>query len=209
MAVFMSAALPAWRHAARREKEAELLWRGRQYDRAIQLFRRTHSVPGPPNVDVLVQQKFLRKKYKDPITGADFELRPVSAVGEISDSPEGGTRRTGSQAQAQAQARARERRERLQARQRRSRGQLIGGVRSKSKEKSILVLNGRDRYNEWEFTYTPYTDARKTPEEVTPGRQRQPRTGTNTRSRSSNRRGSSGSGSGSGSPSGQQIPREP
>ena len=30
---------------------------------------------GAPNLEILLQQKFLRKKYKDPITGGDFELR--------------------------------------------------------------------------------------------------------------------------------------
>ena len=69
--------MPVWRQAAQREKEAELVWRGQQYDRALQLYRRKASAPGAPNLDILIEQKFLRKKYKDPITGGDFELRPV------------------------------------------------------------------------------------------------------------------------------------
>src|SRR5829696_2518764 len=87
MAVMMSVALPVWRHAAQREKEAELIWRGQQYDRALQLFRRKASAPGAPNLDILIQQKFLRKKYKDPITGGDFELKPVGAMGPGTQSP--------------------------------------------------------------------------------------------------------------------------
>ena len=39
MAVMMSVALPVWRHEAQREKEAELVWRGQQYIRAIRLFQ--------------------------------------------------------------------------------------------------------------------------------------------------------------------------
>ena len=35
-------------------------------------------------------------------------------------------------------------------------GQLIGGVRSKSKARSIRELNGRTRYDQWEFVYVPY-----------------------------------------------------
>lgn len=155
MSVFMSAALPAWRHAAQREKEAELLWRGRQYDRALQLYRRKYSIPGPPSLDVLVQEKFLRKKYKDPITGGDFDLRPVSPTGEVLEAGEaqsGPSSRVSSRASRRRQARP--------TSQTRGRGQLIGGVRSTSKEKSILVLNGRQRYSEWEFAYVPYQDAR-------------------------------------------------
>jgi type II secretory pathway pseudopilin PulG len=76
MSVLMSAVLPAWRHQAQREKEAELIFRGEQYVRAISLWERRHG-PGtrPPNVDVLVDQRFLRKKYKDPMTeDGEFQL---------------------------------------------------------------------------------------------------------------------------------------
>ena len=164
MSVFMSVALPAWRHAAQREKEAELLWRGRQYDRAIQLYRQKHSTPGPPSVDVLIEEKFLRKKYKDPIAGGDFDLRPVSPMGTTQDEP-------GQVDQARQRPRrgatARGDREEGQIR----RGQLIGGVRSRSKARSIMVLNGRQHYNEWEFTYVPYQDRVSQPaEQVAPGR---------------------------------------
>src|SRR5215831_4114488 len=75
MSILMTAAMPAWRQMARREKEAELIFRGQQYAHAIGLFQRK-SGPGvlPPSLDVLVDQKFLRKAYKDPITGEDFDL---------------------------------------------------------------------------------------------------------------------------------------
>ena len=64
MAVLMSVALPAWRHLARREKEAELAFRGEQYARAIALFRAKNGNNFPPSLDVLVQGRYLRKKYK-------------------------------------------------------------------------------------------------------------------------------------------------
>src|SRR5262245_54250160 len=68
MAILMTVAMPVWKQAARREKEEELIFRGRQYARAIGLFQR-RAGPGvlPPNLDTLVQQHMLRKKYKDPI----------------------------------------------------------------------------------------------------------------------------------------------
>jgi type II secretory pathway pseudopilin PulG len=153
MSVFMSAALPTWRQAAKREKEAELVWRGRQYDRAIQLFRRRYGAPGPPSIDTLVEGRFLRKKYLDPMTGREFELRPVTAMGTVEEGetdeqqPETGKR----------PSRRRTRRPTPTTPQRAA-GQLIGGVRSTSKERSIMVLNGRTRYNEWEFAYVPYQD---------------------------------------------------
>ncbi len=73
MAVMMTVAMPVWKQMSQREKEAELVFRGQQYARAIELMQR--KMPGalPPNLDILVTQKFLRKKYKDPITGQDFD----------------------------------------------------------------------------------------------------------------------------------------
>lgn len=77
MAVFMSVALPAWTQMAQREKEAEYLFRANQYALAIRRFQiKTGQTAGQgqpaPSVDFLVEQKFLRKKYKDPLTGKDF-----------------------------------------------------------------------------------------------------------------------------------------
>src|SRR5688572_19040311 len=73
MAVLMSALLPVWTTMAKREKEAELVFRGNQYARAIALFQRKFANAAPPSIDVLVEQRFLRKKYKDPITNDDFQ----------------------------------------------------------------------------------------------------------------------------------------
>ena len=74
MAIMMSVALPAWQTMARREKEAELVFRGEQYARAIAAYQQKYGGTNPPNVDVLVTERFLRKKYKDPITNEDFVL---------------------------------------------------------------------------------------------------------------------------------------
>src|SRR6478735_6262840 len=71
-AVYMTVALPAWRQQAQREKEEELIFRGRQYARAILLYQEKNRNVNPPDIDVLVSQHFLRKKWKDPVTGEDF-----------------------------------------------------------------------------------------------------------------------------------------
>jgi type II secretory pathway pseudopilin PulG len=68
MGILMSVALPSYRHQMQREREAELVFRGEQYARSIGLFQRKFAGAFPPSIDVLVQQKFLRKKYKDPMT---------------------------------------------------------------------------------------------------------------------------------------------
>jgi hypothetical protein len=146
MSVLMTAVLPAWRHQAKREKEAELVFRGEQYVRAIRLWEMKMG-PGsrPPTFDILVQQKFLRKKYKDPMT-EDGEFQPLSAGVNM---PPGGAGRgqTGRGSLPQPQAP-----------QPSSLGSQFGGggilgVQSKSKEASIRVYRGGTHYNEWQFIH--------------------------------------------------------
>ena len=74
MGVLMSAMLPAWKTLVQREREDELVFRGEQYARAVGLFQRKFAGAFPPSVDILVQQKFLRRAYKDPVTGGDFQI---------------------------------------------------------------------------------------------------------------------------------------
>ena len=62
--IFLAMALPAWRTAAQREKETELIFRGQQYARAIALFQRKYANTFPPNLNILLDQHFLRKKYR-------------------------------------------------------------------------------------------------------------------------------------------------
>ena len=67
MGVMMSMALPVWSQAAKREREAELVFRGEQYARAVALYQRRFAGAYPPDVDSLVEQRFLRRRYKDPM----------------------------------------------------------------------------------------------------------------------------------------------
>jgi type II secretory pathway pseudopilin PulG len=75
MAILASAALPVWKQAVQREKEAELIFRGEQYVRAVALFERRVG-PGarPPDIDFLVENRFLRRAYQDPMTGDEFQV---------------------------------------------------------------------------------------------------------------------------------------
>ena len=63
-------------HAAQREKEAELLFRGNQYRQGIASYYKKES-RYPPSLDELVEDKrypmpvrHLRKLYSDPVTGS-------------------------------------------------------------------------------------------------------------------------------------------
>src|SRR5438477_135493 len=67
MAVLMTVAMPTWNHMLRREKEEELVFRGEQYARAIGAYQRRYANASPTSVDALIDQHYLRKKYKDPL----------------------------------------------------------------------------------------------------------------------------------------------
>ena len=157
MGILMSVAMPAWRHAARREKEAELVFRGEQYARAIGLYQRRFAAAFPPSIDVLVEQKFLRRKYKDPMT-EDGEFQVLYQASLAASAPGDGTApsmlsgsgsQTGPSGPTGGAGPG---------------GAVMGGPRggvigvvSKSEEESIRLYNDRDHYNEWLFVYLSTT----------------------------------------------------
>lgn len=176
-AILMTVALPVWKQMERREKEEELIFRGQQYVRALRLFSAKYANASPPNIDVLVEQRFLRRKYKDPITNDDF--LPILAGQPIpgtSTAPQtgagaggrGGTAASpfgsgiGGRAPAPAQAAGGATGGRgvspIGTPGAGSTGGVMG-VASKSKAASIRLYNGRSHYNEWAFINTPQQQA--------------------------------------------------
>jgi type II secretory pathway pseudopilin PulG len=155
MAVMLTVIMPVWKHMMQREKEAELVFRGEQYARAIGLFQRKFANAYPPNVDALVEQRFLRRKYKDPITGEDFA---VLTQGQAAQTP-GATPGTaqGGQPGAGGATMGGIATSRPSAISGASGGVL--GVVSKSKAESIRIYNGHNHYNEWVFQYLAQTQA--------------------------------------------------
>ncbi len=162
MSAVMSVALPAWNHMAKREKEAELVFRGEQYARAVGLYQRKVAGAFPPSVEILLEQRFLRRAYRDPMVenGGFRILYQTSVIGvpggtgqEEEDSvasarPAEGA--FGSQTTAGA------------------RGGIVGVV-SRSEDSSLLQYNGRDRYDEWQFVYTDLSNQPGGPGAATPG----------------------------------------
>ena len=71
--MFLAAAVPKVRQDIQRDQELETMHRGQQYIRAVQLYYRKFR-KFPPNIDALEDtnmQRFLRKRYMDPLTGKD------------------------------------------------------------------------------------------------------------------------------------------
>ncbi len=73
VAIFLYKEIPVVATEAKRQQEQVLVDRGMQYERAIQLFYRKMG-RYPPTIDALENTnniRFLRKRYKDPLTGED------------------------------------------------------------------------------------------------------------------------------------------
>ncbi|MBV9504152.1 MAG: hypothetical protein JO323_04015, partial [Acidobacteriia bacterium] len=81
--------IPRVAFQSQRQKEQLLIERGEQYKRAIQLFYRANN-RYPTKLDDLENfnnRRFLRHKFKDPITGKDeWRLVHVNAAGVFTDS---------------------------------------------------------------------------------------------------------------------------
>jgi type II secretory pathway pseudopilin PulG len=177
MSIMLSMALPVWRTAVQREREAELIFRGEQYAHAIELFSRRNG-GFPPSLAVLEQGRFIRKLYKDPMT-TDGEFQPVYVGQVIAGQPvvpgqPGRAGRAGARGGAGAPAGRAGQPPAAGGRGAAGgfpgaappgapgRGGTIGagpiiGVVSKSTAQALRLYNGRGRYNEWAFVATATT----------------------------------------------------
>jgi type II secretory pathway pseudopilin PulG len=181
MAIMLSVALPVWRTAVQREREAELIFRGEQYAHAIEIFQRRNG-GFPQSLDVLEKTRAIRRLYKDPMTGGDFQ--PVfvgQMIGGVPVAPgQQGRGVAGGPAGARGVPTARGALEAGLARAEQARGGAAGppaialtgrgragapiagqpgiaaagpiiGVVSRSTADSLRLYNGRGKYNEWAF----------------------------------------------------------
>ena len=151
LSVVASMALPAWRHAAQREREAELIFRGEQYSRAIMLYQREQPGAFPPDLETLVEGRYLRRAYPDPMTeDGEFRLILQSELGGTAGGGDGalsaGTERTGGA-------------DRSMTENRETGGDPepggveggVAGVASRSTVSSIGQYNGAVQYDQWLF----------------------------------------------------------
>ena len=165
MGITMSMIMPTWRTWAKREKEAELIFRGEQYMRAIELYQRRFAGAYPTDLDALIDQRFLRKAYLDPMTGGEFEiLTQASQRAAPGQAPPGaGTPGAPQPRQFGSVTRADQNRGTgaspapftEAARGINEGGGGIIGVVSSSTETSMALYNQRNRYDEWLFVYLP------------------------------------------------------
>jgi type II secretory pathway pseudopilin PulG len=195
MLTLMTVAMPVWRQQQKREREEELLFRLKQYAHALALYQRRLPGASPPSIDELVKQRFLRRKYLDPITGKEFA---VLRVGQVSPgmsaglpgqpgiapplskgpggNPPGGNPPAGTTSPRGAPSTGRG-------------GQLtqpgivpgtgmggaVGGIRgvvSTSTDTSLRSWKGRTRYDQWEVAVEDVTPRFFGPQPPQPGQNR-------------------------------------
>lgn len=146
----------------KRDREVELVHRGAEYARAIKKFYRKFG-RYPVSLEQLEntnQMRFLRKRYKDPVTGKDFRVLRFGDVKLTPKTPGAATNPgvgvdTGQQPNSPFQP--------VGGTPGGSTGPTFGGgpiigVASTSTAKSMMEFNGKSTYNGWEFIYEPTTD---------------------------------------------------
>src|ERR1700741_4783104 len=105
----MAAAAPTVMNEIRRDKEEEMIWRGKQYVRGIRLFVRYYQTHGgttrfPTSMEDLTKNKvgirFMRQAYKDPVNPVDGSWRLIyvgpngQLIGSLKNRPLGGNGQT-------------------------------------------------------------------------------------------------------------------
>jgi len=147
--ILLALALPKWSHVIRREREEELISRGLQYAEAIRIFEnRFQRLPVRIEELIEIEPRSIRKLWKDPMTddgrwvlippggGEGPTLTPQDPDGrDEPDEDEEIDPNTG-------------------IGQKKGIVQIgpFSGVHSRSSKESILIFNGRTRYDEWQFT---------------------------------------------------------
>ena len=68
MSIGLLLAVPVWETQIQREKEEELIFRGKQYVEAVRLYQLKNPGTFPESFDELIEERCLRKLFSDPMT---------------------------------------------------------------------------------------------------------------------------------------------
>jgi len=141
MAVFVLSlgfliALPVWQTELQREKEEELIFRGKQYAEAVRIYVQKNPGRFPSSLKELLDKKCIRRLYKDPF-GPEGQWNVILTSGRAA---------TGGQT-AQEVIVAPERV--LPA----IKNPQILGVVSSSTAKSVKIYNDQESHDKWLFFF--------------------------------------------------------
>ncbi len=136
MSLGLMVAYPVWKTQIQREREDELIFRGNQYVEAIRLFQAKNPGRFPKDFKDLVEKKFLRRLYPDPMT-ASGEWNIILQSNQARQRGSGGAPQEVLVGPPAAIASI-------------NNPQIIGVV-SSSTAKSVKIYNEKDTYDQWLF----------------------------------------------------------
>lgn len=194
LGISMTAAVPLWQKVVQREREKELIFRGYQYMQAIELYQRKYPGAFPPNLDVLIDEKFLRREYEDPFSETEEgsfriirQLSPelqqaaqqqaeeaarASGISNLNRS-QGRMRQPGQSPGGQGSSRPLAGSQFQSTMGRGQSDQSLGGivgVASSSDEETFYQVPGKETYKDWLFVYGVQQQV-AAPAQVQPGAQ--------------------------------------
>jgi type II secretory pathway pseudopilin PulG len=171
MAVFVLSlsfliAVPLWQTELQREKEEELIFRGRQYAEAVRIYAKKNPGRFPASLKELLDKKCIRKLYRDPFS-RDGQWNVILASTGPVPSAGASTDRPGGQAGGQAVQEVLVAPERALTAIKNAR---VLGVVSTSKAKSVKIYQDQESHDKWLFFFGQ--DPKKPPKVVYYGEKR-------------------------------------
>ena len=161
-------AVPVWQTELQREKEEELIFRGRQYAEAVRIYVKKNPGRYPASFQELIDKKCIRRLYRDPFgPGGQWNVVLVSTGAPTSSAA--GQARGGAAAAASGQSVQ----EVLVAPERALpaiKDPRILGVVSSSTAKSVKIYNDQETHDKWLFFFGQ--DPKKPPRIVYYGEKR-------------------------------------
>ncbi len=163
MSLGLMVAVPVWQTQIQREKEEELIFRGKQYVEAVRLFQIKKPGAFPHDFEELIEEKCLRKPFKDPMT-TNGEWNVILLSQEPSARRSRPTRRGGRNVRQRGEGAPGEGGAETSTSIQKvlvapyaalssiDNPQIIGVV-STSMEKSFKIYNQQESYDKWLFYY--------------------------------------------------------
>jgi len=129
-------AVPVWQTELQREKEEELIFRGKQYAEAVRIYVQKNPGRYPASLKELLDKKCIRKLYKDPL-GPGGQWNVILTTGK----PPSGREATAEVMVAPERV--------LPA----IKNAQILGVVSSSTNKSVKIYNDQESHDKWLFFF--------------------------------------------------------
>ncbi|MEW5902135.1 MAG: hypothetical protein AB1715_11790 [Acidobacteriota bacterium] len=167
MSLALMVAAPVWETQVQREKEEELIFRGKQFVEAVRLYQLKKPGRFPDSLEVLLEEKCLRRPFRDPMTAEgewNIILRQDGVGGALGIQqrvrPDGRMSQPASRGQQSFQVQ-KVLVAPLKALSSIRNAQILGVVSSSTK-RSIRIYNDQESYEKWLFFYGQ--DPQKLPE---------------------------------------------